>query len=233
MNLYIVVEGEQTETKVYPAWLQILVPQLHRIDDAWNLSENSDSYYLFSAGGIPSIYKHVSNAVADINEINACGKGKYDYLLMCIDVEEESRQYIDQKVQEQLKLDGNELSEPTKLVIFEHKICMESWFLGNRKVYKENPQDQDLIKYTHLYNVKENDPELMENLESDSCATKAQFHLRYLRLMFKERNMRYLKSNPDDVCKKGYLDKLVERYQETKHISSFGRWYDFIVSLYH
>ena len=86
MNLYIVVEGEQTETKVYPAWLQILVPQLHRIDDAWNLSENSDSYYLFSAGGIPSIYKHVSNAVADINEINACGKGKYDYLLMCIDV---------------------------------------------------------------------------------------------------------------------------------------------------
>lgn len=74
MNLYIVVEGEQTETKVYPAWLQILVPQLHRIDDAWNLSENSDSYYLFSAGGIPSIYKHVSNAVADINEINACGK---------------------------------------------------------------------------------------------------------------------------------------------------------------
>ena len=22
MNLYIVVEGEQTETKVYPAWLQ-------------------------------------------------------------------------------------------------------------------------------------------------------------------------------------------------------------------
>ena len=94
MNLYIVVEGEQTETKVYPAWLQILVPQLHRIDDAWNLSENSDSYYLFSAGGIPSIDKHVSNAVADINEINACGKGKYDYLLMCIDVEEESRQYL-------------------------------------------------------------------------------------------------------------------------------------------
>lgn len=45
MNLYIVVEGEQTETKIYPAWLQILVPQLHRIDDAWNLSENSDSYY--------------------------------------------------------------------------------------------------------------------------------------------------------------------------------------------
>lgn len=193
MNLYIVVEGEQTETKVYPAWLQILVPQLHRIDDAWNLSENSDSYYLFSAGGIPSIYKHVSNAVADINEINACGKGKYDYLLMCIDVEEESRQYIEQKVQEQLKLDGNELSEPTKLVIFEHKICMES----------------------------------------DSCATKAQFHFQYLRLMFKERNMRYLKSNPGDVCKKGYLDKLIARYQETKHISSFGRWYDFIVSLYH
>lgn len=30
MNLYIVVEGEQTETKVYPAWLQILVPQLRR-----------------------------------------------------------------------------------------------------------------------------------------------------------------------------------------------------------
>lgn len=233
MNLYIVVEGEQTETKVYPAWLQILVPQLHQIDDAWNLTENPDSYYLFSAGGIPSIYKHVSNAVADINEINASGKEKYDYLLVCIDVEEESREYIEQKIQEQLNLDGRKLIGPTKLLIFEHKICMESWFLGNRKVYKENPQNRDLIKYTHLYNVKENDPELMESLEPNSCVTKAQFHFRYLHLMFNERNMRYTKSNPTEVCKKGYLDKLIERYHETGHICSFGRWYDFIASLHH
>lgn len=71
MNLYIIVEGEQTEMKVYPEWLHFLAPQLEKVDDAWSIKPDSHSYYLFSAGGIPSIFKHVSNAVADINDINA------------------------------------------------------------------------------------------------------------------------------------------------------------------
>lgn len=45
MNAYIVVEGEKTEMSVYPAWLSIIAPKMHRIDDARDLT--NDSYYLF------------------------------------------------------------------------------------------------------------------------------------------------------------------------------------------
>ena len=230
MNIYIIVEGERTETIVYPAWIQLLVPKLKRIDDAWDVKGKRDCYYLFSAGGIPSIYSHVSNAVADINEINSGGEGKYDYLVVCIDVEEESRDYIEQRINEQLERDGRSLND-TKLVIFEHRICMESWFLGNRKVFKDNPQNGSLSEFINFYNVKENDPELMPNIDEDTFATKAQFHYRYLKYMFQERNMRYSKNRPDEVCRPSYFSQLIERYTETSHISSFGRWWELIKSL--
>lgn len=52
MNFYIVVEGDQTEMSVYPAWLSILAPAYTRIENAWDVGENN--YYIFSANGIPS-----------------------------------------------------------------------------------------------------------------------------------------------------------------------------------
>ena len=82
MNLYIVVEGSRTELNVYPAWLALLAPQMHRIENAWDLKENN--CYMFSGGGIPSVYDHIVHAAEDINNINAGGI-KYDYLVVCMD----------------------------------------------------------------------------------------------------------------------------------------------------
>ncbi len=76
MNVYIVVEGSQTEMQVYPAWLGILAPHLSRINNLDELTDNN--YYLFTGGGIPSIFRHVSNAVADINSVNAGGAHTID-----------------------------------------------------------------------------------------------------------------------------------------------------------
>ena len=45
MNVYIVVEGEQTEMTVYPAWLSIIAPNMKRVLNAREI--NNDSYYLF------------------------------------------------------------------------------------------------------------------------------------------------------------------------------------------
>ena len=191
MNIYMIVEGAETETKVYPEWLCLLAPNMSRIDDAWSVKENS--YYLFSGGGIPSIFQHISNAVADINQINLeseSGKA-YDYLM----------------------------------------VCMETWFLGNRVIYKENPQSQRLSKFIHYYNVKQDDPEDMGNINESEYATKAQFHHQYLKDMFRERNIRYSKNNPSEVCKQNYLNRLIERYEETGHIESFGKWYKFVKKL--
>lgn len=37
MNFYIIVEGDQTEMSVYPAWLSILAPAYVRIKNAWDV----------------------------------------------------------------------------------------------------------------------------------------------------------------------------------------------------
>ncbi len=106
---------------------------------------------------------------------------------------------------------------------------METWFLGNNRVFKNNPQDQEYLRYINFYNVSNDDPELMDNGDEERCDNKAQFHLRYLKSMFRERNMSYKKNRPNEVCKKSYLAELITRYKATNHIHSFGRWYDFVV----
>lgn len=53
--------------------------------------------------------------------------------------------------------------------------------LGNRKILKDNPQNPLMLKYLRFYNVKNDDPELMDNIDSEEFATKAQFHFQYLR----------------------------------------------------
>ena len=128
MNFYIIVEGEKTEMSVYPAWLSLLAPDYTRIENFDDLNENN--YYLFCGGGIPSIYTHVTNAVLDINEINSKEGPHYDYLLVCLDTEDENRDYIMQQIENQLKSKGVSLQN-AELLVFEQKICMETWFLGN------------------------------------------------------------------------------------------------------
>lgn len=225
MNAYIIVEGSQTEMRVYPAWLGILAPRLLRVDSPAALSNNN--YYLFTGGGIPSIYKHISNAVEDINNINAGGK-KIDYLLVCLDTEQEDREYILNKIQATLEADGRVIND-FQLLVFEHKICMESWFLGNRRVFKSNPQDPDYMRYVRFYNVGTENPELMGNGDEERFTTKAQFHHQYLRLMLRERNMHYAKSNPQTVCSEAYLNELIARYQEADDLKTFGSWYEFVM----
>lgn len=225
MNVYIVVEGSQTEMQVYPAWLGILAPHLSRINNLDELTDNN--YYLFTGGGIPSIFRHVSNAVADINSVNAGGAKKIDYLLVCLDTEQEDRAYILNKIQETLEADGRVI-DGFELLVFEHKVSMESWLLGNRRVFKSNPQLPEYIRYVRFYNVGADNPELMGNGDPERFTTKAQFHHQYLRVMFRERNMHYSKNSTEEVCKESYLNELIARYRDTGHLETFGSWYEFV-----
>lgn len=225
MNFYIVVEGDKTEMSVYPAWLSVLAPNYTRIDSAWDVNENN--YYLFSAGGIPSIYTHVKNAVLDINSINAQGGSRYDYLLACLDTEEETRQYHVDRINAELQSNNVSLQD-AELVVFEQKVCMETWFLGNQSVFKENPQNTEYLDFIRYYNVGKNNPEEMGNMDEYRFATTAHFHVRYLKRMLEERNMTYSKNNTDEVQKQVYLQQLIKRYEETEHIATFGSWYEFV-----
>ena len=79
--------------------------------------------------------------------------------------------------------------------------------------------------------MKTDNPEVMGNFDEREFTTKAQLHHQYLRDMFRERNIRFSKNNPREICLKTYLDRLIERYEDTGHIESFGKWYEFIMRI--
>lgn len=230
MNMYIVVEGKHTEINVYPAWLAFVAPKMTRIDNPRNVCSNN--YYLISGEGIPSIYNHILHAVEDINEINKQKNGLgFNYLVVGIDVEEESREQIKDSIAGTLKDNNVTLDENVKMILLEQKVCIKSWFLGNRAVFKDNPQSKEFADLIKKYNVKNENPENMNNLDPQRFSNKAQFHLHYLKQMFKERHMNYGKNRTGEVCKETYLEQLIKRYGETSHIQSFGRWLDFMSNL--
>ena len=224
MNFYIVVEG-YTEKSVYSAWLSIIASAYEKIDNAWDVGENK--YYLFCAGGIPYIFKHVKNAVLDINSINSKGGARYDYLLVCLDTEEESRDYILGRINDELQSNHVALQD-AELMVFEHKVCMETWFLGNQKVFKDNPEGLEYRDFVRFYNVGISNPEEMVNMNPDKFPTTAKFHLKYLKKMLEERQMTYTKTNTKEIQKDDYLRQLIKRYEETGHIATFGSWYEFV-----
>lgn len=85
-----------------------------------------------------------------------------------------------------------------------------------------------LLNYISEYNVRDLNPEEMNNLRPENYSTKAKFHQDYLKRMFRERNMRYSKSKPDEVCKEPFLEQLISRYLDTNDLKTFGNWYEFV-----
>ena len=217
MNIYILVEGEETELQLYPQWLSYLLPELSRVNVFNQVVENN--YYIFSGQGIPSIYNHAINAIKDINALG----DKYDYLIIALDADELSVEKREERVLEKINETGIELNPNCQLEIIVHNKCVETWFLGNRNVYKRNPQNERFLEYSKHYNVEENDPELMERLPR--FATTSQFHEAYLREMLNEYNIRYRKSRPNEVLKRYYLKELIKRVQdEPTHLQSFAKF---------
>ena len=183
MNLYFLVEGAQSERKVYPAWLAHLLPELQRVNNCDDVNEKN--YYLISGEGYPSlIYDFIPRAIAEINS-----NGKYSYFVVCLDAEENTVAELTTEIynflnEQKLKLNNAEL-----VLIFQNR-CLESWLLGNRKIYSRNPQNKPLLDYTKYYDVSVNCPETMGRYQEFN--THAQFHGAYLRTLFEAKNIRPL-----------------------------------------
>lgn len=219
MNIYFLVEGKSTERKVYPAWLSHLLPELKRVNNFDEVKRNN--YFLFSANGYPSIiYNHLPNAIKDIN-----ARGNYNYLVVCLDAEENTASCLQKEIYDFLESQIIEMGG-TKLVLIIQNRCIESWFLGNRKIYSRNPQNQPLLEYTRYYNVESDCPELMGRYHKFN--THAQFHESYLKELFKEKNTRYSKNKPGDVLEEYYLKQLLTRIEsETTHLPSLQQFIQF------
>jgi hypothetical protein len=219
MNVYFLVEGRRTERKIYPKWLSELVPSLVEVKDAYAISTNN--YYLFSGNGYPSLLdNHLANAVEDINAI-----GKFDYLVICVDADEFTVAERTQEILDFIQKNEIILQSNTKLEIIIQNKCIETWLLGNAKIFKRNPQDSELKAYIEFYNVSKQDPELMENI--GDYPTTAQFHEDYLKALLATRNIQYTKHNPRGVTEPSYLAQLVQRTQKTTHLASFANFLEF------
>lgn len=97
--------------------------------------------------------------------------------------------------------------------------CIESWLLGNRQVFKRQPQSMQLSQYIKFYSVYKDDPEVMG--KPPNVISKAAFHKRYLKLMLAERNIRYSENQPKAVGEAHYLSALYARIaDEPTHLQT-------------
>lgn len=214
MNVYFLVEGRRTERRVYPAWLKHLVPRMSR---ATQLSHvRKDQYFLFSGEGYPALLNHLKNAISDINT-----HGRFDWFVLCLDADYCSTNERKLEVETYLKDNNLSLCPNTKFAIIVQNKCIETWFLGNRKFFKRTPQNSKLLEYVQHYNVHDADPEQMSAPDHYN-GTVAHFHDNYFRLICLERNCTYSKKQPEVVCQSMFLCELIERFQNSQHLESFG-----------
>ncbi len=223
MNIYFLVEGRKTEKKVYPKWIAALIPEMQEIKDAFEAVEKN--FYIFTGNGYPSLlHNHLRNSVADINSI-----GNYDYFVICLDADEFTVTERENEVLEFIEKEHILLNSNTKLIIIVQNRCIETWFLGNSKVFKRNPAREKLKEFVAFYDVSTKDPELMGKL--DGYETHADFHETYLSELLAERNILYTKQKPRGVTEPDYLKQLIKRATAKQHIKSFKVFYDFCASV--
>lgn len=222
MNLYFLVEGRSTEKKVYPKFIEYFFQgKLTRVNQFHEVHKNN--YFLLSGNGYPHIFTNIlKNSMKDINSI-----GTYNYLIICIDADENSVHERKEELSEylqQFKEEGVELLPDCNIELVVQNRCIETWFLGNKVVYKTNPASERLLKFQKFYNVRNDDPELMPIFEDFD--DHANFHFAYLKEMLRERSVRYTKNYPRDVAEIHYLERLIERGENNNHIQSFMYFYD-------
>jgi len=108
-------------------------------------------------------------------------------------------------------------------------VCIETWLLGNIRIVKSRPEGEELKRYINHYNVKVQDPELMDKIED--FRNRAQFHFSYLREVFKEHKLTYSKSRPKEILKPTYFYELKRRIETTDHLPSLRYFFDFLTNI--
>lgn len=219
MNIYFLVEGRSTEKKLYPKWLKYYIPELKQVKFYEQVKHNN--YYLISGNGYPLIiHDGIPNAVQKIQET-----GNYDYFVICVDADEdtviERKKYIhDFIVSEKIELGKTEL-----ILIIQNR-CIETWLLGNRKIFNsKQPQESPLLDYVNYYDVSQNDPEIMGKYV---LKNHANFHEAYLKEIFRAKNLSYTKKHPGETQEKYHFEELLKRINnQSNHLQTFQTFIEF------
>lgn len=210
-NFYVVVEGRRTEPALYSAWIRYNAPDLKKIDCPRSFNKNH--FYILSGSGFPNYFKVIDNAIKDVNNNELI-----DYLVICVDSEEKTFEEKKREIEGHIfgKIDQNKVR-----IIIQH-FCVETWALGNRRIFKRNPQDEILREYINFFNIHDEDPENLPGYPKYSF-NRAQFAADYLRRVLKEQNPRlnYIKRNPEPLLHQTFYGRVVHRFNNTNHIRSF------------
>lgn len=209
MNFYFLVEGRQTEKRVYRSWMAYMFPQHREVQRLEDLEDYT--FFLIAGYGYPSYLRRIQDAFADIERHK-----RVDYFFICVDAEEQSPE---SKRDEIVALYPARFQAVRHAVIV-HNCCIETWFLGNDRMLKRFPESAQLRAWKAFYDVSQRDPESMGYPSSHH--QRAHFHLDYLKVMFREHGLTYSKTHPGEATAQYYLEALITRHERTNHLKSFG-----------
>lgn len=220
MSLYVLVEGYRTEMLLYPAWIEILRPDLKRV--RWPTDAQGLDYFLISGEGYPQLLNMIGNSILDINNNNS-----FTHFMIVVDAENDDEEHKRQLILDHIRDHYSDFDLSRVFVVVQVR-TIETWLLANKRVVTRNPQDKILAEYLVHYNVSIHDPEFMP-LHS-YFDYHAQFHFDYLKRLFVEKHICYTKINPGAAKTKTYFNQLVNRSNQN-HITSFKRFVDYMASL--
>lgn len=218
MNLYVLVEGKQTERRLYPSWLNFIVPSLIKVDSLSQLQ--GSHYYMISGEGYPRMIDiTLVNALKDINE-----NKEITNFWVVMDSEGYPPQERVDFVNSEILKSGIDISHCSVEVIIQDP-CIETWGLGNKVIISRNKVHGDFSDYYSYYNVHDLDPEMMKYPEGYTGSI-AKYHESYLKSMLALRNATYTKKNPAALMEETYLRQLILRSSDgSNHLTSFSRFY--------
>ncbi len=226
MKLYFLVEGQSSETTVYPEWIKHLLPYLPHCDTYDELCDTTDGFYLISGYGYPSIYNHIESSAKDVSQAV-----HIDYFFIIIDADEDTVSDRELEVSDQLSQYsfGN-----TEVVTIIQNRCFETMLLGNKQVtprqINRQVNGEALIELVDYYNVHQSDPELMGS-GNNPRSTHSQFHYKYLATALRDKRIPYTKRNAKHVSNSSYMDQVISRVNTDGHLSSFKKLFDILHSL--
>lgn len=169
MNMFVVVEGEIGERRVYEKWIPFVNPKMIWVESIFDISENN--FAIIAGGGYPNYFEVIENAIDDVNSADTV-----DRFVIAVDSEEMT---FDEKYLEISGFLANKKCSASMFIVIQH-FCMETWALGNKHVGPRNPCTEILKKYKNFFNVLADDPELLPGYPPADL-NRAQFAEKYLR----------------------------------------------------
>lgn len=150
MNIYVVVEGERAARKIYKSWIPMVNPELQYVDYLNQVNQNN-FYILAGFGQSQFLTSRIEQAINDVNNLT------FDRLVLAIDSENQGFQEKLSELMERVKAIGCNVE--VKYVI--QHFCFETWLLGNKQTFRKKTDDSELQKFRTIFDVRDNDPELL------------------------------------------------------------------------